>query len=129
MLRPSLIFAAFLVCAGCQSPQQIVFDREAVSHCLPPDVTLETVATVYSAVDKFTIEQELIERGAHVAKDGKLRDGSGKEIRFVHEGDDKNTASANDASTQPDAEAQSDSSPEDYTIITITADPIARSGR
>jgi hypothetical protein len=111
LLRLFPILLVLSSCAGCQSPQKTMFDRQAVTRCLPPDVTLETVATAYSAVDKFTVEQELIELGAHVDHEGKLRDGSGKEIRFFREGEDGSNPSANEASLATLSK--------DFTVVTI----------
>jgi len=64
-------------------------DRRAVAACLPPDVTLSTVAeyprmtnTWLVPFNAITVERRLAELGAHAA-DGKLYDRDGKEILFI----------------------------------------------
>jgi hypothetical protein len=92
--RTVLLSAALLIGAGgCTcfrtvqrtAGRQTIADREAVRRSLPSDVTLETIAQRPSFDIKITVEQELIQRGAHIDEDGTLRDSSGKEIRFFHE--------------------------------------------
>ena len=69
-------------------------DRGAVTACLPPGVTLSTVAeyrptgtmsrvknTMESDYNEITVERKLAEIGAR-AKGGKLYDAGGREIRF-----------------------------------------------
>lgn len=118
MLRASIpIVLSVLVCAGCVSKQQTMFDREGVSHCLPPDVSLDTVTVAYSPVDKFTVEQQLVELGAHVDPEGKLRDGPGKEIRFYREGEG--------TATPGEEAARIRTLSEEFTVVTIHPNPYA----
>jgi hypothetical protein len=85
MVSRSSVLLGLLLFAGCQSSPKQGFERAAVQRCLPPDVSLDDVMEAYSPVDRFTVEDELIDLGAHVDKDGKLRDAKGNEIRFIHE--------------------------------------------
>lgn len=105
--RHCVALLGLLLFAGCQSSSRAMFDRAAVTRCLPPGVALDDVMQAYTPVDRFTLEDELVDLGAHVDKDGKLRDGQGKAIRFVQE-----------------AQAAAEDAPgEDGTVVVIPANP------
>jgi hypothetical protein len=58
-------------------------NRDAIAKLLPPDVRLDTVAEcACGGANKITVEEELVRVKARVGDDGKLRDASGKPIRF-----------------------------------------------
>jgi hypothetical protein len=116
-------FLALLCCVGCQVPEKTAFNRVEVKKALPEDVSLDDVVHAYSPVDKFTVEHELIDLGAHVNKDGKLVDGEGKEIRFFHETHCWGTPPPNyDEEQRQEAERFANLA-ENYTVVTITANP------
>lgn len=57
-------------------------NREEIARHLPTGVTLGTAVSGSGA----SVEQELVNVGAFVADDGKLRDNTGKEIYFLYDG-------------------------------------------
>jgi hypothetical protein len=117
------LLLAVLACAGCATPQKKFFEREAVMRCLPPDVTLDDVVQAYTPTDKFTVEQELIDLGAHVDDDGNLVDEGGKQIRFFRETPCWGAAATECEQLKMREAEQLAKLSEQYTVVTLTANP------
>lgn len=64
----------------CQQPARLA-NREEIANHLPAGVTLDTIVSG----SRVFVEQELVNVGALLADDGKLRDNAGKEIYFQEE--------------------------------------------
>jgi hypothetical protein len=92
---PLLLVASLL--AGCESVERMAVltdpcrqhlslsNRYAIAKCLPADLQLfDRIDYVFSARRPIYLEERLAEVGANVGKDGKLRDGQGKEMYFYH---------------------------------------------
>lgn len=72
--------------SGCQPmPPSTPADWSAISACLPADVKLDHVfcpdREACPPAERTTVKQKLMDMGVY-AKDGKLYDRSGREIRF-----------------------------------------------
>lgn len=118
--RPLHLLAFLLVGpSGCAFIHHVTFEREAMRHALPDNVTLKTVV---SPAPRITVEQELLRLGAHVDEQGKLRDSSGKEIRFVREERPSGTCMLPQPLSPEELQKQAEREQfvKDYTVIVIT---------